>query len=159
MYRLTLSLAFGLLLAASIAIKVYANVGSGKLAMYPDDEDITALLSKHGFATDRADPNTDPGWIYGVREGCRVQIANVSPQGWHRSIVEWEATGKILEYSANGRLHDRQPILKPMLVHYLHRLERYAGIDAPAVKVRAIIVAPECPSDVIAPAELAALSD
>lgn len=159
MNRLTLSLALGLLLAASLVIKVYGRAGADAAADSPGDDDIVALLHKHGFEIQQAPPDTDPAWLHGSRDGCRIDIADVSPQGWHRSIVEWHAAGKTLEYSAMGKLHDRQPILMPMMAHYLARLERYVGIEAPGVKVRAIVVEPECPPGVISAAELAALSD
>lgn len=158
MRRLTLNLAFGVLLAVSIMFKVSGGVAGSVDAMYPDDRAITALLVKEGFRTHNAAPNTDPLWIFGVRGNCRVQIASVSPQGWHRSVVEWQAAGQTLLYSSSGALHHRQPILGPLMVHYLNRLKRYMGFDAPAVPVRAIIIAPECPADAISPDELAALS-
>lgn len=159
MHRVTLSAALALLLTASLVIKVYGYAGAGTAAIYLDDEDIVALMRKHGFEIDRAPPNTDPVWVHGARNDCKIDIANVSPQGWHRSIVEWHAAGKTLEYSVGGKLHERQPILEPMIIHYYRRLERYVGVDAPAVKVRAIVVAPECPMDVIPVSELAALSE
>lgn len=158
MHRLMLSLGFGLLLSLSIAIKVRTDIGAGVLGMYPGDEDISAMLQRNGFDTGRAAPDTDPVWIYGVKDRCRIRIANVSPQGWHRSAVEWEAGGQALLYAASGRLYNRQPILKPMVIHYVRRLERYVGMDAPAVRVRAIIIGPDCPADAIVSSELAALS-
>lgn len=159
MRRLTLSLGFGLLLATSLVFKVYGNAGSDGPAVAPGEDDILALLQKHGFATETAPPDTDPVWVHGTRGDCRIDIANVSPQGWHRSIVEWHASGKTLQVSALGKLYDRQPILQPMIVHYFHRLQRYLGIDAPAVKIRAIVVAPGCAASTISSPELAALSD
>jgi hypothetical protein len=158
MYRLMLNLGFGLLLVLSIAIKVYSSIGESMSAPYTGDQDIVALLRKNGFATHRAAPNTDPIWTYGVRDDCRLQIADVSPQGWHRSTVEWQAAGQVLLYSAEGKVSGRQPILKPMMTHYLHRLERYVGIDAPPVPVRAIIIGPECSPDMIASMRLEVLS-
>jgi hypothetical protein len=46
-----------------------------------------------------------------------------------------------------------------LLRHYLRRAERYMGIPAEALKVRAVISSKDCPKDFIAPADLAALSD
>lgn len=158
MRRLALSLVFGVLMAVSIVIKVQGDVAGSVDAMYPDDSAITDLLEKEGFQIDRAAPNTDPEWVYGIRRNCRVQIASVSPQGWHRSVVEWQARNQTLLYSAGGALHDRQPILGPLTVHYLNRLKRYLGFAAPAVPIRAIIMAPECAADALPRDELAALS-
>ncbi|BCH30089.1 hypothetical protein MesoLjLc_20190 [Mesorhizobium sp. L-8-10] len=159
MRRLALSVALGLLLAASLAIKVYGRAALAGSADDVGDQDIVALLQKHGFQTWRAATDTDPVWVHGTRNGCQIDIAGVSPQGWHRAIVDWHAAGKRLQYSAMGELRDQQPMLKPMMVHYLARLQRYAGIGAPEVKIRAIVITPGCPADVVPPAELAALSD
>ena len=158
MHRLMLSLGFGLLLVLSIVIKVYSSAAGSMSATYSGDEDIVALLRKNGFTTHRAEPNTDPIWTYGVGDRCRLQVANVSPQGWHRATVAWQAAGQVLLYSVEGKLYDQQPILKPMTIHYLRRLERYLGIDAPPVRVRAIIIGPECPAETIASMKLEVLS-
>jgi len=158
MNRLMPSVVFGLLLVISIAIKVYAGVGTSAGLVDPDDEDIAALLSESGFTTRKAAPNTDPVWIYGVKDHCRLQIASVSPQGWHRSTVEWEAAGRIVLYSASGRLYRHQPTLRPLVVHYFRRLQRYVGFDAPPVRVRAVVIGRECTTDALVSLDLEALS-
>ncbi|HWK64579.1 MAG TPA: hypothetical protein VNS34_06540 [Rhizobiaceae bacterium] len=159
MRLILLSLFFALLLGASFGAKVHANFGRGLAASDPDDADILALLSRHGFTITRAPPGTDPVWLTGRKGDCAIDIASVSPRGWHRTAVDWRASGGTLRYAAEGGLFDQQPILGPTLIHYLNRLKRYAGIDAPAVKVRAIIIAPECPADAVLMTELAALSE
>jgi hypothetical protein len=156
---LRLSLAFALLLAVSLGLKVELGAASGIGQQYPDSADIGAMLEKHAFAVQPPRPDTDPQWVTGTRDGCTLQIANVSPQGWHRAAVEWKAAGKPILYAAGAELHDRQPIAGPLVRHYLRRLERYAGLEAPPLKVRAIIRSGDCPDSLIAPSELAALSD
>lgn len=158
MHRLTLSLAFGLLLAFSIAIKVQSAVRGVSSTRPSDGDDIVALLGRNGFAVELADSNTDPPWVYGKKDRCRLQIAAISPQGWHRAALEWQARGRVLLYSVGGELHGKQPILEPMAVDYLRRLQRYVGISEPPVRARAIIIDKTCPVDPIPPRELEALS-
>lgn len=158
MRPLTLSAAFVILLAASIAAKTAFSVAASEAAPYPSDDDIVALMAKHALKIERADPNTDPSWIYGTRDQCQVQIASVSVQGWHRAIVQWQGAGKTLIYSAEGKLYQHQPILQPLVTYYVTRLERQVGIAAPPVRVRAIVISAGCPSGLIDPADLAALS-
>ena len=159
MSRLTLSLFFALLLALSMAIKVHGGVGQNLPSPIAETNDgIDGLLGRNGFATTRAAPNTDPGWVYGVRGDCKVQIADVSLQGWHRSALEWAAAGRPIQYSVGGELYAEQPILKPMIVHYFNRLQRYLGISAPLVRARAILIDSGCPPDPISPADLRSLS-
>ncbi|MGP2493445.1 hypothetical protein ACTDI4_17675 [Mesorhizobium sp. PUT5] len=158
MTRLGLSLALALLLLASMGLKLLLGTPTNFAGQDPSDDDILAMLSRNRFEVSLPTPNTDPQWITGTRAGCRVLIASVSPQGWHRAAVERRAAGAQLFYSSGAALHRSQPILGPLLTHYLRRAERYAGIAAPAVRVRAVILSGDCPADVIAPADLAALS-
>jgi hypothetical protein len=157
MYRLMLSLVFGVLLALSLGFKFHAGLDQSA-ALPADDGDIVALLDRNGFAVTRAPPNTDPQWVYGVRGDCSLQIADISLQGWHRSTLEWASGGRPLMYSVEGKLYAQQPILRPMVLHYLRRGERYMGMRAAPVRARAIIIDRGCPADPIAPAELEALS-
>lgn len=91
----TLSLGFALLLVLSLGVKVQARLGSSSPAIASDGEDIIATLGRSGFATSRAAPNTDPTWVYGVKGECKLQIADISLQGWHRSALELEAVGAV----------------------------------------------------------------
>jgi len=159
MSRLALSLTLALVGIVSLGLKVQADGRANDNLMYPGQEDIVALLERNNFAVQLAPPNTDPQWVTGVRDTCRVQIANVSPQGWHRNIVKWASRDKTLVYSAGGELAAQQPLVGPMAHHYLNRLKRYAGLDAPAVRVRAVLMDQGCATDTIPSAELAALSD
>jgi hypothetical protein len=157
MYPPALSLAFALLLALSLGIK--AHIGNGAVTtVQSDDKDIAQLLSSNGFAIRHEQANADPVWIYGTKQGCNLQIADVSTQGWHRRIVEWQAQGRLLLYSVGGHLYEEQPILMPMMAHYLGRLERYVGIDAAPVRARAIVIDDRCPAVPIPLADLEALS-
>ena len=158
MRRSTLSLGFGLLLVLSLAVKVQAGLGRSSPAIAPDGEDIVAMLGRSGFATSRAAPNTDPAWVYGVKGECKLQIADISLQGWHRAALEFAAVGQSLLYSVGGRLYKEQPILGPMMIHYLRRLERYVGIDAPPPRARAIVIGGGCPAAPIPQPDLEALS-
>lgn len=158
MRLILLSLGFTLLLVASLGAKINSKMGGGLAATDPDDADILALFKRHGFAVTRAEANTDPVWITGTLAQCRVDIASISPRGWHRTVVKWHASGKTLHYTFDGGLFAEQPVLKPTAIHYLNRLKRYAGLNAPAVKVRAVVIARECPADILPTAELVALS-
>ena len=159
MGRLGLSLALALLLAASMGLKLALGTPTSFAAQDPGSDDILAMLARNRFEATLPPPGSDPQWITGTRAGCRLSIANVSPQGWHRAAVEWKAEGARVLYSSGAALHHRQPILEPLLRHYLRRGERYLGMAAPALRVRAIILSGDCPTDLIPPADLAALSD
>ena len=159
MNQFTLSLAFGLLLVLSVTLKVLGGgIGQSVTTEHTANEDIAALLRNNGFAFTLSDPNTDPQWFYGTKGTCQLQIADVSPQGWHRSALDWQAKGRPLLYSVEGKLYKRQPILVPMVHHYFGRAMRYLGIQIRPVMARAIVIGPQCPADPIAAVDLERLS-
>lgn len=159
MSRLVLSAVLAIVCMVSLGLKVNADGRANDSLMYPGQDDIVALFEHNNFAVQFAPPNTDPVWVTGTRGACRIQIANVSPQGWHRNIVDWASKDRTLIYAAGGTLQPKQPLLGPMTHHYLNRLKRYAGIGAPAVRVRAILLESGCEPNPIPAAELSALSD
>ena len=159
MNRFTLSLAFGLLLVLSVTLKVLGGgIGQSVTTAHPANEDIAALLRNNGFSFSLSDPNTDPQWFYATKGTCQLQIADVSPQGWHRSALDWQARGRPLLYSVEGKLYEHQPILIPMVHHYFGRAMRYVGIQIRPVMARAIIIGPHCPESPIATVDLERLS-
>lgn len=158
MSRLALSVVLALVAIGSLALKVNADNRASDSTMYPDSDDIVAVLERNHFSIEMAPENTDPQWVTGTRDECRVRIANVSPQGWHRNIVDWAAQNRTLIYSAGGALEPQQPLIGPMVHHYLNRLKRYMGIEAPAIRVRAIVIDQGCESAPIPPDELVILS-
>ena len=148
-----------MLLAVSLGVKLSLGTPANFSRQYPGIDDIVAMLANNDFKVSIASGTVDPQWVSGKRESCLLRIANVSPQGWHRAAVEWTAAGLPVVYSAGAALHQSQPILVPLLRHYLRRAERYMGIPAEALKVRAIIMSGDCPANLISRADLAALSD
>ncbi|TPI50227.1 hypothetical protein FJW05_03980 [Mesorhizobium sp. B2-9-1] len=159
MNRFTLSFAFGLLLALSVSLKVLGGgIGQSVTADHPANEDIAALLRANGFAFTLSEPNTDPQWFYATKETCQLKIADVSLQGWHRSMLDRQAKNRVLLYSVEGKLYEHQPILMPMVHHYIGRALRYAGIKTRPVVARAIIIGPRCSLPPIAIADLERLS-
>ena len=148
-----------MLLAVSLGVKLSLGTPANFSRQYPGIDDIVAMLNRNDFKVSVASGAVDPQWVSGKRESCLLRIANVSPQGWHRAAVEWTAAGLPVLYATGGALHRNQPILVPLLRHYLRRAERYVGIPAEALKVRAIILSGDCPADLISRANLAALSD
>ncbi|RVD59175.1 hypothetical protein EN828_11975 [Mesorhizobium sp. M2D.F.Ca.ET.185.01.1.1] len=159
MNRSTLRLTVGLFVTLSVSLKVLGGgIGQSATADHPANEDIAALLRANGFAFTLSAPNTDPQWFYATKERCQLQIADVSPQGWHQSMLDWQARGRVLLYSVEGKLYEHQPVLVPMMHHYIGRALRYTGIKTRPVVARAIIIGPRCSLLPIAAADLERLS-
>lgn len=146
MNRQFASIALAVLLAVSLSIKFKAGAGGGPMPA-ADDADIGAIMSRRGFAVTPPAPATDPRWYEAGREDCRIGIARISPQGWHRSAVEWKAqtTGGTAFYLTEQGFSDRQAVLRSTLAHYWRRFQRYLGMAAPPPRVLAVVLSPDCP--------------
>jgi hypothetical protein len=140
------SFALALLLATSLAIKSYVSMSGRVLAAQPDDSDIAAMLAANGFEMTVPMPATDPAWFLGETGDCRIYIAGISPQGWHRAAVEWKAqsvNGQV-SYLTENEMTGQQPVLRTTLIHYWRRLQRNVGIDAAPLRLRAIVASGDC---------------
>src|SRR5689334_559149 len=118
MPRILLSLVAAFVLAVSLSAKVHAFRTAEEAPEADGGPDIAAFLSERGFSVVRAAPNTAPEWLTGTMGACRVRIADVSPQGWYRSIISEEAAKQRVAYSFEGTLYDDQPVFRTRLADY-----------------------------------------
>ena len=142
----TASLAFAVLLAASLAGKSFGlqeTSGAG-----PDDDRAVSYLQERGLTVHSADRYASI-WTVATRGACRVRVATVSPQGWSRAIVAEQTVGEHLMYAFDGQLYAQQPVMRTMLENYRRRLVRYFGYRAPNLEVRAIAISPACLPDLL----------
>lgn len=152
------SLILAVLLVASLAGKGYALRASEAVVAGADGADMAAFLAHKGMAVTVADANTAPVWYTGSKGACQVRIADVSPQGWARSIVAQEGASEEVRYAFAGKFHADQPVMETTLAEYSSRLFRYLGFMVPRPIVRAVLVSNECPQGTIAPEDALALS-
>lgn len=158
MRRSTASLAFVLLLGVSLSAKGLGFERADEAARQDAAAPAIALLEQRGFAVEVPDRKADPVWVVGRRGACQLRVAEVSPQGWHRTAVAEQAAGQWLRFAFDGQLHRDQPVLRTKAEDYRRRLLRYLGLPAPAPAVRAVVLGPGCPEDTIGPQEADFLS-
>ncbi|MCO6049145.1 hypothetical protein NGM99_05000 [Mesorhizobium sp. RP14(2022)] len=138
------SLIAAFVLAVSLSAKVHAFRSAEKAPDTNGGPDIAAFLSERGFSVAHAAPNTAPEWVTGTMGSCKVRIADVSPQGWYRSIISEERAKQRVAYSFEGTLYEDQPVLRTRLADYRARLLNYLSMMATPALVRAILVNPDC---------------
>ena len=158
MRRATASLAFALVLGASLTAKALILEHSHAATSEDPTEELVAFLEQRGFETMVPNRAAEPVWVVGRREGCRVSIANVSPQGWHRTAVAEQAAGQRLRFAFDGELHRDQPVERTKVEDYRRRLVRYLGFSVPEPAVRAVVLGPHCPEETVGPREAELLS-
>lgn len=152
-----LSLALLALLIFSLAGKSL-NFAPGGDVGGDDGPSIAAYLESRGLSVQQPHPEGAPVWIVGTRGDCRVRVADVAPEGWSRAIVAEQTADEDLAYAFDGTFFDEQPVLWTQLEKYRRRLVRYAGFHEPQLSIRAVAVAPSCPSDIVRADDAALLS-
>ncbi|MEQ1955525.1 hypothetical protein [Mesorhizobium sp. CN2-181] len=157
MAEMRLSLALLLLLVVSLAGKSINFARDGEIDA-DDSAAITAYLEARGLAVQPLDLASAPLWIVGTRGDCRMRVTDVAPEGWSRTIIAEQTAGENLTYAFAGAFFAEQPAFRTQLEKYRRRLVRYAGFQAPELKIRAIAVAPACPPDLVRPEDAALLS-
>lgn len=147
MTRTGLSFALAALLACSLTLKVSASLRGVSVASDVENGDIVAYLEEAGFGVKPPVPATDPPWYVGTSGKCHVEIATISPQGWHRAAVDWRtaALDGTSFYLQGGRIEAEQDILASTASYYWRRLQRYFGLPARDPVVRAVVVSGVCP--------------
>ena len=139
---------FALLAIVSLTLKLLPVHGPST----PDVDEVQQIadtLTRTQFQIRMPEPATDPAWVSGVHGDCVVQVASVSPHGWHRDVVDWHAGADPLVYAFGGRLYDRQPLARTMMAYYLAKFGRYVGLSQPAVRVLAAIRSPACQEEAV----------
>ncbi|MBZ6075876.1 hypothetical protein [Microvirga puerhi] len=142
--RPALSAAFGLLLALSLSLKIPHL--TGKLGAEPnvDLNQIASVLDRHGYTANQFAPPDDMAWVVGTSGSCAIRVSEVSPQGWHQSLVAKIAADDQLFYTFAGQVYREQPIFKTRVHYYWSKLGRNLGFDMPKHPVLAVIVMPSC---------------
>lgn len=149
-FRPALSMIFGLILVVSLSLKlpglITAAVGEAsmiprRIATVLERNDYHVELSRQKVIQEAPD---ELAWVYGAAGACQVRIAEVSPQGWHRSLISQLAVGNQLFYTFGGETYSDQPIMRTRTYAYWRKLNRYLGLSTPNRPVLALIAAPAC---------------
>lgn len=156
MRRLALSLGFCLVVAMSVALKLPGLLRVTEGPANAISPRIELLLKQHSFQVSQYAPDNDLTWVSGVEGDCRIMIAAVAPQGWHRALVAQMAIGKRLFYLFDGHVYTEQPIFRTRSYHYWRKLNQYLGLSPQNLPVLAIVMASTCQG--VPLTQLAALS-
>jgi hypothetical protein len=138
-----------LVVSLSLKLPGLITVAVGEASVIP--RDIATVLERHAFqvkvsqeqVTQEA-PGIELAWVSGAAGACQVRIAEVAPQGWHRSLFSQLAAGNQLFYTFGGETYSEQPIIRTRTYAYWRKLNRYLGLSTPNRPVLALIAAPAC---------------
>jgi hypothetical protein len=133
------------LLVLSLAGKVLGTPAPGlaPAGVFPDK--LAADLAARGFEQDRIADGAF--WASAHAGSCRIEIAEVAPQGWHRSMVRQYAAGRPLIFVFGGTAYAEQPVLWTKLAYYRQRLLApfRLSVEAP---VHAVVLTGCAPAEV-----------
>lgn len=156
MRLLALSAAFCIALALSVGLKIpgLVKISEGPSGGAPLE--IDDVLAARSFQVSRYVPDNDLTWISGINDDCRLMVAAVAPQGWHRALVAQMAQQKQVFYVFDGQVYSEQPIVRTRAYHYWRKLARYFGLTPRERPVLAVLSTPSCQD--VPLAQLAAFS-
>jgi exosortase/archaeosortase family protein len=144
--RPSLSIGVGMVLAVTVFLKVPGLTAlaftAPEATVFPGE--VTDLLQQRGFAVRQIIPVDDLAWVYGTAEGCQVQVTEVAPQGWQRSLLTRVAGERRLVFLFGGEAYSEQPVLKTRADYYWGKLNRYLGRRVPRLPVLAVISISGC---------------
>ncbi|MCB8818942.1 hypothetical protein [Microvirga rosea] len=149
------SAACGAFLALSLFFKLPHLSAKAGLQLDSNLTSIASLLERHGYRADLVAPPDDMAWVVGHLRDCTVRVSEVSPQGWHQSLITQIAEDNRLYYTFDGASYPGQPILRTRFYHYWGKLKRSFGLDVQKKPVLAVIATPTC--EALPLAELSAL--
>ena len=153
MKLLTAFSAFVLVAAASLTWKVMlAEIEDPPPSIRPA---IIEVLERSGFNPTGASTPNDLAWVSAESASCRLTVFEVSPDGWHESVIGLDRTGgQRLIFTFAGHTYSRQPSTLTRLTFHWNRVKRYLGAASAYRPVLAILTSSSC-----AQVPLQALSD
>jgi hypothetical protein len=141
------------LLAASLPLKLWTLPQARAAGQAGDDairEGMRAFLAEAGFSAQVEAGLVDLPAASGARDGCRVLLANVATQGYHRDLIfRLAGSGDKVSFLFRGRAYPDQPGWATWTSHLLSRL-RLAPADPAGPggeRVYAVLAAGACDLD------------
>lgn len=143
----TLLISLGLKLSARDVVEQSRDPGTSRLE---------AFLVQHGFQSAEAGTMGGLSAVSGSSGPCRIVLADVAPQGWHRDIVRRVAAAndQVL-FSFQGRTYLEQPIWSTWSTYYRDTFLRKMGLPSHFEPVYAVVASPACDLTKLAWEELA----
>ena len=142
--RAALSVAAGILLVASVALKVPISLQDVATTSSLSPKAIADVFDQRGYVITGSSGGGTPTWISARRDACDVTVIEVSPDGWHRSIMETGAGDRELHYAFSGQIYSEQPVMLTRLSHHWNRAKRYLGLRPIHRPVLAILALHSC---------------
>jgi hypothetical protein len=132
-------------LAATLSIKLLAAAWGASRQNEDPRLLLEASLRAAGFRTEAPLPDSQPALLPATRRSCSLLIAQISPLGWHRDLLErLTRPGETRHFAFRGEVGESQQVLETSLSFYRMRILRYAGLSAAEEPVWGIIASPEC---------------
>jgi hypothetical protein len=101
------------------------------------------MLSSKGFFLTQGDGLEGVNWV-AWKDDCRVELAVLSPLGWHQSAMAARSPEQALAYIYKGEIFEAQPVTRTKLDYYWHKVANYFG-SFPQAPVFSVALSDTCP--------------
>lgn len=105
---------------------------------------ITAFLAARRFEVQKADPAVDAIWYKATAGSCRVEVREVSSQGWDRAKISVLFGDDRVVYVYGGRQYAEQPAWITWSYYHLRRVAGLVGWQMPNKAVLAVAQSSAC---------------
>lgn len=106
---------------------------------------VLAFLHRQGFRTGEPEEDTQLWGVPAVRTECRLRVAIVSPQGWHREVIHRTAPpGSHVFFVVDGTIYQDQPEWRTRVRYYWQRMNGLIGRQLPPALILGVIASPGC---------------
>ena len=136
---------FIVLLLLSVSLKVLWNGSHDENAAGGIAEHVSTFLLRKGFQTEKRTSDEDLFLVSATGGGCRLLVAVLAPEGWHRDVIRKLAPqDSQLIFVYNGTVYADQPVMLTRFNQYWSRLVRSVGGHSSSYPVFGIAGSPEC---------------
>ena len=138
------SILFGLLLTASLGLKLMSNRADGEMDLRSTAQAMAAELGTEGFAA-RVEQRGSQFVVLAGREDCRMVARDYTPYGTMREVWE-EKTRHVgaMRYVWRGEMSAEPPKVGPLFALYLQRELFRVGVQMPRSPVIALAASASC---------------
>jgi hypothetical protein len=121
-------------------------------------EAIASFLLQHGFES-RVEIRLGQTVVYANAGKCRMMISEAEPHGLNRSGIELRAksVGR-LSYIFDGKVHEQEPFLAPVIRDYWTRAQFKMGFNTSRHPMLAVAASDDCEIDALPWSEISVLS-
>src|SRR4051794_36443390 len=141
---------FAAALIASVTLKIWTIAAARETSSADADIEtrLQLFLVQAGFSTQRENGISGFPVVSGQAGSCRVLLASVAAQGWHRDLIFSKASNdNEVAFLFKGQIFSDQPRWKTWTYDKIYKLKRVFDRNLRAERIIAMVISRSCAVD------------